>query len=102
MTVFVEGDRAVDDCAGETLLAASLRYGIPHTHACRRNAHCSACRTVVLKDEVRSKRGELAVVAAEPDAVAVAAKPTAPTVPQPRADAANASQHTWRSSRDAR
>ena len=33
---------------GETILAADLRHGIAHAHACGGLAHCSTCRVVVL------------------------------------------------------
>ena len=33
--------------AAETLLQASLRLGIPHTHACGGNARCSTCRCLI-------------------------------------------------------
>ncbi|MCB2411028.1 adenylate/guanylate cyclase domain-containing protein [Hymenobacter lucidus] len=33
----------------ETILAADLRHGIPHVHACGGNARCSTCRVVVLE-----------------------------------------------------
>jgi adenylate cyclase len=33
---------------GETLLAATLRHGIPHVHSCGGHARCSTCRVLVL------------------------------------------------------
>jgi adenylate cyclase len=33
---------------GETILAANLRHGIPHVHACGGQARCSTCRVLVL------------------------------------------------------
>jgi len=39
----------VEAAAGETILAASLRAGIPHTHVCGGNARCSTCRVIVLE-----------------------------------------------------
>jgi adenylate cyclase len=39
----------VEAAAGETILAASLRSGIPHTHVCGGNARCSTCRVIVLE-----------------------------------------------------
>ena len=39
----------VEVAAGETILAASLRAGIPHTHVCGGNARCSTCRVIVLE-----------------------------------------------------
>jgi adenylate cyclase len=41
---FLPDDRWVDAGPGETVLAAALRAGVPHVHACRGNAHCSTCR----------------------------------------------------------
>jgi len=35
--------------AGETILAASLRAGIPHAHACGGLARCSTCRVWILQ-----------------------------------------------------
>ena len=35
--------------AGETILEASLRAGIPHAHACGGRARCSTCRIWVLE-----------------------------------------------------
>ena len=32
----------------ETILAASLRSGIPHTHVCGGNARCSTCRIAIV------------------------------------------------------
>ncbi len=34
--------------AGETILQASLRAGIPHTHACGGHARCSTCRVMIV------------------------------------------------------
>jgi adenylate cyclase len=33
----------------ETILQASLRTGIPHTHVCGGNARCSTCRVLILE-----------------------------------------------------
>src|SRR6266581_6086092 len=45
---------------GETILAASLRAGVPHAHACGGRAHCSTCRIWVLEGlEHCSERSEL-------------------------------------------
>ncbi len=41
---FLPDDRWVDAVPGETVLAAALRSGVPHVHACRGKAHCSTCR----------------------------------------------------------
>ena len=35
--------------AGETILEASLRGGIPHAHACAGRALCSTCRIWILE-----------------------------------------------------
>jgi ferredoxin len=35
--------------AGETILAASLRAGVPHAHACGGRARCSTCRIWILE-----------------------------------------------------
>ena len=42
------GDRVVTVAPQQTLLAASVAAGIPHTHACGGNARCSTCRVFVL------------------------------------------------------
>jgi hemoglobin-like flavoprotein/ferredoxin len=36
---------------GDSLLSASLEYGIPHYHACNGNARCTTCRVLVLDGE---------------------------------------------------
>lgn len=41
-------NRTVEARPGETILQASLRSGIPHTHACGGEARCSTCRVVIL------------------------------------------------------
>ncbi len=46
---FLPDELDVDALAGETLLGASIRAGIPHTHACGGNARCSTCRVIVLE-----------------------------------------------------
>lgn len=52
---------------GETILAASLRAGIPHAHACGGRAHCSTCRVWILEGlEHCSERSELERVIAGP------------------------------------
>jgi serine/threonine protein kinase/hemoglobin-like flavoprotein/class 3 adenylate cyclase len=38
----------VDIAPGQTLLAASLACGIPHTHECGGHARCSTCRVLVI------------------------------------------------------
>ncbi|MFB6286804.1 MAG: adenylate/guanylate cyclase domain-containing protein [Candidatus Bipolaricaulia bacterium] len=40
---------AVDLTAEETMLDASLRAGVPHTHVCGGRARCSTCRVLVLE-----------------------------------------------------
>lgn len=42
------GDRTFDVQTGQTLLAASLAAGIPHTNECGGNARCSTCRVFVI------------------------------------------------------
>ncbi|MEJ2175906.1 MAG: adenylate/guanylate cyclase domain-containing protein [bacterium] len=37
--------------AGETILAASLRAGVPHAHACGGLARCSTCRVWILEGQ---------------------------------------------------
>lgn len=44
---FDPDERNVEAAVSETLLAASLRAGIPHAHACGGNARCSTCRVSV-------------------------------------------------------
>src|SRR5258706_15152120 len=46
---FLSDGEKVESEAGETLLSASLRAGIPHAHACGGNARCSTCRVVVVE-----------------------------------------------------
>ncbi len=41
-------DRAFPVKKGQTLLAAALKAGVPHTHACGGQARCSTCRVIVL------------------------------------------------------
>lgn len=42
-------DREVEARKNQTILEASLKAGIPHTHACGGNARCSTCRVMVLE-----------------------------------------------------
>jgi adenylate cyclase len=42
-------DRTLSIAPGETLLAATLRQGVPHAHACGGQAVCSTCRVQVLQ-----------------------------------------------------
>jgi len=47
--VYLTPDQRTVDCRpDETLLAATLRHGIDHAHACGGNARCSTCRVVIL------------------------------------------------------
>jgi adenylate cyclase len=41
-------DRVLDVDSGETLLAAAIRGGVPHTHVCGGNARCSTCRVLIV------------------------------------------------------
>ena len=52
---------------GETILAASLRAGVPHAHACGGRARCSTCRVWILEGlENCSERSELERAIATP------------------------------------
>lgn len=52
---------------GETILAASLRAGIPHAHACGGRAHCSTCRVWIVDGlQHCSERSELERLIAGP------------------------------------
>jgi adenylate cyclase len=42
-------NKELEIASGETVLAASLRAGIPHTHACGGSARCSTCRVLVVE-----------------------------------------------------
>lgn len=42
-------NKVIEMSNNETILEASLRAGIPHTHACGGNAICSTCRVVILE-----------------------------------------------------
>jgi adenylate cyclase len=44
---FLPDDVEVEAQIGETLLAASLRAGIPHSHSCGGHARCSTCRVEI-------------------------------------------------------
>lgn len=44
---FQPDGRQVETTAGETLLAAALRQGIPHYHVCGGQGRCSTCRVLV-------------------------------------------------------
>lgn len=44
---FVPDHRTIEVKAGQTLLQAALKAGIPHTHACGGSARCTTCRVLV-------------------------------------------------------
>lgn len=46
---YLPDNRSVASEEGETILQTSLRLGIPHTHVCGGNAHCSTCRVIILE-----------------------------------------------------
>lgn len=46
---YLPDNKDVESDAGETILRASLRSGIPHTCACGGNARCSTCRVLVIE-----------------------------------------------------
>lgn len=46
---YLPDEREVEAAPAETILSASLRSGIPHTHACGGKAKCSTCRVLVLE-----------------------------------------------------
>jgi len=46
---YLPDEREVEASADETILQASLRGGIPHTHVCGGNARCSTCRVLILE-----------------------------------------------------
>src|SRR2546428_220148 len=45
---YLPDGRNVESAAGETILSASLRAGIPQAHACGGNARCSTCRVMIV------------------------------------------------------
>lgn len=45
---FLPDHKVVETRKSQTILAAALKAGIPHTHACGGNARCSTCRVMVL------------------------------------------------------
>lgn len=49
MLFYTREHRTVDTVPGDTILAASLRAGIPYAHACGGRAKCSTCRVVILE-----------------------------------------------------
>jgi adenylate cyclase len=42
-------DKQIEAAAAETILHASLRAGVPHTHVCRGHARCSTCRVSIVE-----------------------------------------------------
>jgi adenylate cyclase len=46
---YLPDDLVVETEDVETILQASLRCGIPHTHVCGGNARCSTCRVLILE-----------------------------------------------------
>lgn len=46
---FLPDHKVVETKRSQTILAAALKAGIPHTHACGGNARCSTCRVLVLE-----------------------------------------------------
>ena len=46
---FLPDDKKIDALAGETLLQAGLRGGIPHVSFCGGNARCTTCRVIILE-----------------------------------------------------
>lgn len=58
--IYVLPDRRhVEASASESVLAACLRAGIPHTNECRGHARCSTCRVAIVEGlEFCSPRGE--------------------------------------------
>lgn len=45
---YLPDDKAVVTGLTESILQASLRSGIPHTHVCGGNARCSTCRVLIV------------------------------------------------------
>lgn len=46
---FLPDNKAFSAKKGQTVLAAALKAGIPHTHACGGQARCSTCRVMVVQ-----------------------------------------------------
>ena len=46
---YLPDDQDVDIRPTETILQASLRAGIPHTHVCGGEARCSTCRVLIVE-----------------------------------------------------
>jgi adenylate cyclase len=46
---FLPDHKVVETKKSQTILAAALKAGIPHTHACGGNARCSTCRVMILE-----------------------------------------------------
>lgn len=48
-SIELQGDSSIRIDPDETILNASLKAGIPHTHVCGGNARCSTCRVIVIE-----------------------------------------------------
>jgi adenylate cyclase len=46
---YLPDDRAIEIDDDDIILEASLRAGIPHTHACGGSARCSTCRVLIIQ-----------------------------------------------------
>ncbi len=46
---YLPDDRAIEIYDDDIILEASLRAGIPHTHACGGSARCSTCRVLIVE-----------------------------------------------------
>jgi adenylate cyclase len=46
---YLPDDRAIEIYDNDIILEASLRAGIPHTHACGGSARCSTCRVLIVE-----------------------------------------------------
>jgi adenylate cyclase len=46
---YLPDERKLEIQPAETILQASLRAGIPHTHVCGGKARCSTCRVLILE-----------------------------------------------------
>lgn len=49
---FLPDDRIIEVNEGESILQASLRAGIPHTHVCGGKARCTTCRIMVVEGDL--------------------------------------------------
>ena len=45
------GEKVIEASPHESILAAALKAGIPHFHACGGKAKCSTCRILVMSGE---------------------------------------------------